>query len=135
MDNQLFDKHLTMADLETGVEHVLISPKDGGLLELIVRRPAVNNREVIADGIDQLRHQVLAQIFSLAVDVRVVAAREVDALEGARGARQRRGELLVGQRAVFLEDGDVAGLELLHVLVVGLRPRSPGQTRSQMGAV
>lgn len=56
MDNQLFDKHLTMADLEPGVEHVLISPKDDGLLELIVRRPAVNNREVIADGILDVEH-------------------------------------------------------------------------------
>lgn len=50
MDNQLFDKHLTFKELETGVENVLTSPEDNGILELIVRRPAVNKREVIAAG-------------------------------------------------------------------------------------
>jgi len=50
MENVLFNKHLTLSDLETGVAEVLLSPKDNGTLEFIVRRPEVNKREVIDDG-------------------------------------------------------------------------------------
>lgn len=32
------------------MEHVLASPRDGGVLEMIVRRPEVNEREVLDDG-------------------------------------------------------------------------------------
>jgi hypothetical protein len=42
--------HLTTAELEAGLAHVRQSPKDGGRLELIVRRPAVDGREVLAEG-------------------------------------------------------------------------------------
>ena len=51
MGNVLFNKHLTVSDLETGVDEVLCSPKDNGTLELIVRRPQVSKREVIGDGL------------------------------------------------------------------------------------
>lgn len=50
MEGLFFEKHLTRADLENGVETALLSPKDSGILELIVRRPAVNKREVVATG-------------------------------------------------------------------------------------
>lgn len=40
-------KHLTMAELEAGLEEILRAPKDEGVVELIVRRPAVNEREVL----------------------------------------------------------------------------------------
>jgi hypothetical protein len=43
-------KHLTSEELEAGVEHVLLSPKDEGLLELIVRRPRVDERGVLEEG-------------------------------------------------------------------------------------
>ena len=42
--------HLTKADLEAGFGHVLASPADGGTLEMIVRRPGVDHREVIEEG-------------------------------------------------------------------------------------
>ena len=42
--------HLTTADLEAGLAHVRQSPPDDGVLEMIVRRPAVGAREVIANG-------------------------------------------------------------------------------------
>lgn len=42
--------HLTEADLEAGFGHVLTSPADGGTLEMIVRRPGVDHREVIDEG-------------------------------------------------------------------------------------
>jgi hypothetical protein len=44
-------KHLTTAELEAGLEEVRRSPKDGGPLELIVRRPREGEREVLAEGV------------------------------------------------------------------------------------
>ena len=43
-------KHLSRAELETGLAHVQASPKDGGFLEMIVRRPRTNEREVLDEG-------------------------------------------------------------------------------------
>lgn len=42
--------HLSTAALEAGLEHIRSSPADRGTLELIVRRPAVDEREVLAAG-------------------------------------------------------------------------------------
>jgi hypothetical protein len=41
---------LTTEELEAGLGHVLLSPKDEGVLALIVRRPAVDEREVLEEG-------------------------------------------------------------------------------------
>lgn len=43
-------KHLTMEELEAGLDHIRRSPKGEGVLELIVRRPKVNEREVLEEG-------------------------------------------------------------------------------------
>ena len=43
-------KHLTMAELEAGLDEIRLSPKDAGVLELIVRRPRIEEREVLAEG-------------------------------------------------------------------------------------
>lgn len=51
MEVLLFDKHFTTAEIEAGIDHVLASPKDNGILELIVRRPKVNTREVVESGV------------------------------------------------------------------------------------
>ena len=42
--------HLTVAELEAGLDHIRVSPTDGGTLELIVRRPAEGEREVLEVG-------------------------------------------------------------------------------------
>ena len=42
--------HLTSAQLESGLERIRQSPTDDGQLELIVRRPAEDEREVLAEG-------------------------------------------------------------------------------------
>jgi hypothetical protein len=42
--------HLTMVELEAGLDHIRQSPKDEGLLQLIVRRPQVDEREVLNEG-------------------------------------------------------------------------------------
>ena len=43
-------KHLTMSELEAGLAGVHQSPKDDGLLEMIVRRPQVGEREILEEG-------------------------------------------------------------------------------------
>ena len=48
-------KHLTMEELEAGLEEIRRAPKDRGVLELIVRRPRKGAREVIEEGELDLR--------------------------------------------------------------------------------
>jgi hypothetical protein len=48
-------KHLTREELEAGLDDIRHSPRDGGVLELIVRRPAVEAREVLSEGTLDLR--------------------------------------------------------------------------------
>lgn len=43
-------KHLTMKELEAGLDEICQSPKEKGILRLIVRRPQENEREVLAEG-------------------------------------------------------------------------------------
>src|SRR5262249_60087015 len=43
-------EHLDTASLHAGLGYVRESPPDGGTVELIVRRPAVGEREVLAAG-------------------------------------------------------------------------------------
>jgi hypothetical protein len=42
--------HLTTSELEAGLDDIFRSPKDGGVLEMIVRRPQVGEREILAEG-------------------------------------------------------------------------------------
>jgi hypothetical protein len=42
--------HLSTAELEAGLDDIRDSPADRGTVELIVRRPAVDEREVLAEG-------------------------------------------------------------------------------------
>lgn len=43
-------KHLTMTELEAALDHLREAPKDEGVVELIVRRPSVDEREVLEVG-------------------------------------------------------------------------------------
>jgi hypothetical protein len=43
-------RHLTMEELESGLDEIRQSPKDAGVLELIVRRPQTGAREVLEEG-------------------------------------------------------------------------------------
>ena len=43
-------RHLTMAELEAGLDEIRRSPKDEGTLDLIVRRPRVGERAVLDEG-------------------------------------------------------------------------------------
>jgi MOSC domain len=43
-------KHLTMAELEAGLDTIRQSPKDEGVIAMIVRRPRIEAREVLEEG-------------------------------------------------------------------------------------
>ena len=43
-------KHLSMTELEAGMDYIRQSPKDNGILKMIVRRPVEDEREVIERG-------------------------------------------------------------------------------------
>ncbi|HMJ25662.1 MAG TPA: hypothetical protein VK475_07525 [Pyrinomonadaceae bacterium] len=43
-------RHLTTAELEAGLNEIRRAPKDEGVLELIVRRPAINDREILEEA-------------------------------------------------------------------------------------
>ena len=43
-------EHLPMTVLAAGLDEIRLAPADGGRVELIVRRPAVEEREVLLEG-------------------------------------------------------------------------------------
>jgi MOSC domain len=49
-------KHLTMEELEAGLADIRQSPKDNGVLRMLVRRPREGGREVLEEGILDLTH-------------------------------------------------------------------------------
>ena len=44
-------RHLTAEELAAGLAEIKRAPRDSGVLELIVRRPAVDEREVLEEGV------------------------------------------------------------------------------------
>jgi MOSC domain-containing protein YiiM len=44
-------KQLTMEELKSGLDHIRQSPQDKGVIEMIVRRPRTDEREVMDEGI------------------------------------------------------------------------------------
>ena len=42
--------HLSIMELEAGMDNIRQSPKENGVLKMIVRRPAVDEREAISEG-------------------------------------------------------------------------------------
>ncbi len=44
-------KHLSLAELEAGLDHVRAAPRDAGTVEMIVRRPSIEEREVLEEAI------------------------------------------------------------------------------------
>jgi hypothetical protein len=59
MEGLLFNIHATTGEIENGMERVLASPKDNGVLELIVARPRVNKRKVLAEAQLDVEHGLI----------------------------------------------------------------------------
>src|SRR5688500_6985234 len=53
------EKHLTMQELEAGLAQIRNSPSDEGVLELIVRRPQIGEREVLEEAELHLAHGLI----------------------------------------------------------------------------
>ena len=43
-------QYLSMTELEAGMDYLRQAPKDNGVLKMLVRRPAVDEREVLSEG-------------------------------------------------------------------------------------
>lgn len=43
-------KHLTINELEAGLENIRQAPKDNGILDMIVRRPQIEERQVLSEA-------------------------------------------------------------------------------------
>lgn len=56
-------KHLRRPELEAGLDHIRASPADCGTLELIVRRPAENEREMLAEGLLDLAEGLVGDMW------------------------------------------------------------------------
>jgi len=52
-------RHLTLAEMEAGLESIRQSPKDVGVLKLIVCRPNSDEREVLEEGTLDLAHGLI----------------------------------------------------------------------------
>ena len=57
--------HQTTAELEAALAHIRAAPADIGTLELIVRRPAVDEREVMDTGILDPAHGLVGDIWKV----------------------------------------------------------------------
>mmetsp|Transcript_82619 Transcript_82619/g.212836 ORF Transcript_82619/g.212836 Transcript_82619/m.212836 type:complete len:472 (+) Transcript_82619:3604-5019(+) len=77
----------------------------------------------LAEHRKQRLQQQAAELLALAVDVGVVAAREVDALEGALLEGQRLQDLLHGPGAAPLHAQRLAGRDVLHQLLADVEDR------------
>jgi MOSC domain-containing protein YiiM len=78
---------LSTTDLEAGLEYIAASPKDGGTLAMIVRRPSVDEREVLEEGELDIGLGLVGDSWSLrpAVDpdaqLNVMNARAIEVVE------------------------------------------------------
>src|SRR6516225_1025653 len=94
MHEQLF---VTQADLEAGIDAIRQSPKDGGRVEMIVRRPRTNEREVLEAGQidlveglagDKWRHNGSSTTPSGSADpdaqITIMNSRAIDLIAGSR---------------------------------------------------
>jgi hypothetical protein len=93
-------RHLTMDELEARLEEILSAPRAVGSVELIVRRPAVDEREVLEEGTLDLVEGLVGDTWSVRgskrtadgsshpdMQLNVMSARVVDLVAG--GERER----------------------------------------------
>lgn len=57
-------KHLAMIELEAGLDEIRRSPKDQGIVELIVRRPQIGEREVLEEADLDLQRGLIGDSWS-----------------------------------------------------------------------
>lgn len=60
-------EYLSITELEAGLEHIRQAPKDNGTLKMIVRRPAVDEREVLHEGTLDLQEGLVGDTWNVRV--------------------------------------------------------------------
>ena len=92
--------HLTRDELEAGLDHVRAAPRGVGTVELVVRRPAENEREVLDEGVLDLAEGLAGDMWRIRpskttpdgsanpdMQLNVMSARVIDLVAG--GDRER----------------------------------------------
>ena len=65
-------RHLSTSELEAGLDEIRRAPKDNGVLEMIVRRPQVGEREILPEGELDLSEQNLPPGSQLAIGTAII---------------------------------------------------------------
>ena len=60
-------EYLSMTELEAGLDHIRQAPKDNGTLKMIVRRPAVDEREALHEGQLDLQEGLVGDTWNVRV--------------------------------------------------------------------
>ena len=89
--------HLTTAQLEAALAGLSAAPKDSGRLDMIVRRPAVGEREVLQEGVLDLQQGLIGDTWRMRpssrmpdrsphpdMQINVMASRVIDLVAGQR---------------------------------------------------
>lgn len=88
-------RHLTQAEVDAGIGHVRAAPRDAGVVELIVRRPAVDQREVVVEAELDLEQGLVGDNWASRgrsggrpantdAQITVMGARAIDLVAGSR---------------------------------------------------
>ena len=78
--------HLTLQELEAGLEDVRQSPCDAGVLELIVRRPAIGERDVVEEATFDVVHGLVGDSWARRGSTRSAAIPRPTSLSGVRSS-------------------------------------------------
>ncbi len=113
-------RHATAEELEGGLDHIRASPADGGTVELIVRRPAEDEREVVDEGVLDLAEGLVGDTWRARTGSRSTANPDMQlTLMNARAA-----DLVSGGRDRWALAGDQLYVDLdlsVENLPVGAR--------------
>jgi hypothetical protein len=118
--------HLDTGDLHAGLDHIRNSPKDDGRVELIVRRPAEDEREIVEEAFLDLTDGLVGDTWNERISKRT-----------GTGPDPERQLTLMNTRAAALvagtsDHGGLAGDQVYVDLDLGYDNLPPG-TRLQLG--
>lgn len=118
-------RHLTRDELDAGLAHIRASPSDGGRLEMLVRRPRTDEREILDVGVLDLEAGLVGDRWQASKRGRDPAGH----LDMQITVMNARAAALVAQRR---ERWPLAGDQLYLDLDLGNENLPPG-TRLQLG--
>ena len=124
--HHLLVTHLDTGDLHAGLDHIRSSPKDDGHVELIVRRPAEDEREMVEEAFLDLTDGLVGDTWNVRISKRT-----------GTGPDPERQLTLMNTRAAALvagtsDHGGLAGDQVYVDLYLGYDNLPPG-TRLQLG--